>query len=122
MEWEAFRVEGGKCPHESQEDLCPDLSSGELLSVWITLLMPLGLVMAAPPNGLLCDLHLQRSTSPLPHPRGATMKTKRLNWLSGFHSGILAMEPCVYMNLIVHKTSQAQTKEKPLSFMWWPEP
>ena len=116
MEWEAFRVEGGKCPHESQEDLCPDLSSGELLSVWITLLMPLGLVMAAPPNGLLYDL--QRSA----FPQGATMKTKRLNWLSGFHSGILAMEPCVYMNLIVHKTSQAQTKEKPLSFMWWPEP
>lgn len=109
-------MEGGKCPHESQEDLCPDLSSGELLSVWITLLMPLGLVMATPPNGLLYDL--QRSA----FPQGAAMKTKRLNWLRGSHSGILAVEPCVYMDLIVHKTSQAQTKEKPLSFMWWPEP
>lgn len=55
-------------------------------------------------------------------PQGATIKLKRLNWLSGFHSGILAMEPCVYMNLIIHKISQAQTKEKPLSFTWWPEP
>lgn len=55
-------------------------------------------------------------------PQGATIEIKRLNWLSGFHSGILAMEPCVYMNLIIHKISQAQTKEKPPSFTWWPEP
>lgn len=56
MEWEAFRVEGKKCPRESQEDLCPDLSSGELLSVWITVFMPLRLVVVVPPNRLLYDL------------------------------------------------------------------